>query len=47
MIADISTCNPSPLRELGVRRALRPCTTILDERRRLLVPAPIEMIGAR
>jgi tetratricopeptide (TPR) repeat protein len=44
VIADLSTANPNALYELGVRHALRPCTTIVMSENELVYPFDVNRI---
>ena len=47
VVADISTCNPNALYELGVRHALRPYTTITIAEEQLVYPFDVSHIVVR
>jgi len=47
VIADISTCNPNALYELGVRHALRPFTTITIAEDKITYPFDVSHIAIR
>lgn len=47
VVADISTCNPNALYELGVRHALRPYTTITIAEDKIVYPFDVSHIAVR